>query len=199
LFMDNYSSCQTVHLGKELVKAVKQATESSRHRMISLRLQKEVDTGIRIDPVALKKVLTTLLKNAIESTPDGGNVEILSEKKDDVVFVEIKDNGIGITPESQAQIFKGFYHSRDTELYSTKKPYDFGAGGKGLELLRLKIFAEFYHFDVEFESRKCIYLPDESILCPGSIENCVHVKNAEECRQAGGTVFRLKFKIVLNT
>jgi len=83
------------------------------------------------------------------------------------VEMTVKDTGVGITQESQSQIFGGFYHAKETDLYSTKKPFDFDAGGKGLELLRVKIFEEVYQFKTECESTRCGYIPGESDLCPG--------------------------------
>jgi PAS domain S-box-containing protein len=195
LFGDHYPCSQSIDLSEEVLKAVKHARDSAGHRQILLNTEIKSRPMVWIDPEALNKILTTLVKNAIEATPDGGGIafSITQAGVAHVVF-NVRDTGIGITSESQAHIFGGFYHARDTNLYSTKKPYDFGAGGKGLELLRLKIFADLYQFTVECESRRCIYIPDESQLCPGSIEICSHVRNAEECARAGGTTFRLKFK-----
>ena len=41
------------------------------------------------------------------------------------------DFGIGVTKANQRHLFNGLFHTLDTELYTSKKPYDFGAGGKG--------------------------------------------------------------------
>jgi signal transduction histidine kinase len=69
----------------------------------------------------------------------------------------VRDTGVGITAESRKQIFSGFYHARDTGHYSTKKPFDFGAGGKGLELLRIRELSEDHAFRLASESRRCAY------------------------------------------
>ena len=183
-----------VDISEELFGAVDRARSESSHRALTLRLHIEDDQSlVFIDPQALDKTFTALIKNAIEATPDGGSIDIASRSTDSRTIVTIKDTGIGITPQSQSQIFGGFYHARETILYSTKKPYDFGAGGKGLELLRLMMFAEACRFGIQCESKRCVFLADESILCPGSVEACIHVQNADECEKAGGTVFTLKF------
>lgn len=194
LLGEHYFHSQPIDIMEELTNAVGQARTSARHRFVSLHLKSDVEAKTWIDRQVLNKAFLTLIKNAIEATPDGGDVAVSATQKEDCVVVEVKDTGIGITPESQAQIFGGFYHARETDLYSTKKPYDFGAGGKGLELLRLKIFSELFQFNIEYESRRCVHIPDESLLCPGSIETCSYVKNAGECAEAGGTSFRLKFR-----
>jgi two-component system phosphate regulon sensor histidine kinase PhoR len=194
LFGEHYSCSESINLSTEVINIVEQTRESVSHRKVSLDTEIKSDSNIYIDPEVLKKILITIIKNAIESTPDGGGIIISLAQTDTHILFNVKDSGIGITPESQAYIFNGFYHARDTDLYSTKKPYDFGAGGKGLELLRLKIFADLYQFTVDCESRRCIYIPEESQLCPGSIEACSYVRDAGECARAGGTTFRLKFR-----
>ena len=54
--------------------------------------------------------------------------------------------------EEIEQLFHGFFHTGDTGDYSSGKPFDFKAGGKGLDLLRSKLFSERYGFDIQVES-----------------------------------------------
>ena len=81
--------------------------------------------------------------------------------------------------------------SLETDLYSTKKPFDFGAGGKGLDLLRIKMFGKTYNFKIECSSVRCKYIPREIDACPGSIAKCLHVDSKKQCSQSGGSVFKL--------
>jgi two-component system phosphate regulon sensor histidine kinase PhoR len=194
LFGKRYSSSQLINLTGEVEKAAENARGAAGRRQIDLCTEISGSSSVWIDPEVLRKTLSAPIKNAIEATPDGGRIVISLIETDAGIIFSVRDTGIGITPGSLSQIFGGFYHACETDLYSTKKPYDFGAGGKGLELLQLKIFSELYQFTIECESRRCIYIPDESMLCTGSIEKCIHVKDAEECANTGGTVFRLKFK-----
>ena len=169
--------------------------ESASHRKVALEEEINCDPKIRIDTEVLGKALTALLKNAIEATPDGGKVTVSLNQAEGRVVLEIRDTGVGITPESEGQIFGGFYHSMATDLYTTKKPFDFGAGGKGLDLLRLKVLSEAHNFHIEWESARCRFIPNETDLCPGAIGACSHVKNTEECARAGNTTFRLIFRV----
>jgi len=194
LFGEDHSFPRLISLSEEVEKAIEHAREASGHRQVALHMEITGSSSIWIDPEVLQKTLSAPIKNAIEATPDGGRIVISLIETDTRILFSVRDAGIGITPVSLSQIFGGFYHARETDLYSTKKPYDFGAGGKGLELLRLKIFSELYQFTIEYESRRCIHIPDEFLLCPGSIEKCTHVKDAEECLNTGGTNFKLKFK-----
>ncbi len=188
------SSVQDVKLGDYALQAVDSAKERSSHRQVVLITRVDENPTIKIDPEVLEKALIGLLKNAIENTPDQGEVEVSLTGGPGDIQLLIKDTGVGITRESQKQIFGGFYHSKDTDLYTTKKPFYFGAGGKGLDLLRLKIFAEVYGFQVEFTSTRCPHIPGEDDICPGVIERCPHVKDRKACFGSGGTCFTLTFK-----
>ncbi len=178
-------------LAEEVVNSVRMQAS---HRHVSLRMIVNGGSKVIMDPEMIRKVLLAPLKNAMEATPDGGEIVVKVASTDrSGVAIEIRDTGVGITPESLKQIFGGFYHAKDTNLYATKKPFDFGAGGKGLDLLRLKVLSKAYNFHIECESTRCRFIPRETDLCPGSIEECIHANDAEECARAGGTVFRLIF------
>ena len=52
------------------------------------------------------------------------------------------------------------HHVQDTEDYSTGRPYSFNAGGKGVDLLRIRMFSEIYGFKLTFTSKRCPRLVD---------------------------------------
>jgi len=80
------------------------------------------------------------------------------EQENAKVVLRIRDHGIGITKENQAYVFDGLFHTKETELYASKKPYDFGAGGKGLDLLRMKVYGQRFDFDLSMTSKRCVYI-----------------------------------------
>jgi len=45
-------------------------------------------------------------------------------------------------------------------------------GGKGADLLRMKIFSEKYNFNISMTSKRCQHVPEKINRCPGSIEKC---------------------------
>jgi signal transduction histidine kinase len=144
-------------------------------------------TGNRI---ALKKVFEGVLRNAIENTPDEGRVEVTTRLDDTHLVVEVRDFGTGITPENQKLIFTGFFHTQETDHYSTKTPYAFNAGGSGADLLRAKVFSERYGFSIGFESTRCAFIPEDTDECPGRISRCPFIDDVSGCR-ASGTTFCL--------
>lgn len=135
-----------------------------------------------------------LLRNAVENTPEGGAIRLVVEQKHGKILFHITDYGIGITEEDQAYIFDGLFHTKETELYASKKPYDFGAGGKGLDLLRMKVYGQRFGFDLSMTSKRCFYIPTDQDQCPGDISQCSHVGSAEECAASGGTTFTVAFQ-----
>ncbi len=182
----------------ELAPAVQSMLEETRvgivrDRQLVLRTDIQSRPAPWIDPDALKRVLAALIKNAVEATPDGGEVVITIGITAGRARIDVADTGTGITAMSQKQIFEGFYHAEATELYATKKPFAFGAGGKGLDLLRLKILSRIHDFEISCTSTRCGFIPEETDICPGSISLCPHVHTPEECAASGGTVFTVTF------
>jgi len=194
LFPHRTTNVQTLSMGSSIERMIAIINELSSHRNVRLLTDIKEDQYVLIDKDAFEKILMSLVKNAVENTPDGGMVLVSLGASSNTVEVVVKDRGVGITQESQSQIFGGFYHAKETDLYSTKKPFDFDAGGKGLELLRLKIFAEVYRFSTECESARCGHIPGESDSCPGVISKCPYVQGEEQCAQSGGTAFKLMFR-----
>jgi two-component system phosphate regulon sensor histidine kinase PhoR len=105
----------------------------------------------------------------------------------------VSDYGTGITKESQDHVFDGLFHTEATKCYSSKRPYSFGAGGRGLSLLKIKIYAQRHGFDISMKSQRCLYLPTENDQCPGSISLCDHCNTPHVCANSGGTTFSLRF------
>lgn len=68
------------------------------------------------DREAMEKVLFNLLSNAFKFTPEGGEVHlsVTTEKtvESKSILIEIKDTGIGISPEDVEKIFRPFALSR---------------------------------------------------------------------------------------
>lgn len=168
--------------------------EEAGHRTVSLVSLVEIHQTDRLDPLWLKACLRTLVKNAIENTPDGGTVTVSLKEKDSGILLSVEDTGRGILQQDREFIFEGFVYTQSTEDYSSKKPFDFNAGGKGLELLRLKVVSEAGLFDIWFETRRCEHLPTDRDECPGTIVACAGASAREPCQHAGGTTFHVLFR-----
>jgi len=143
---------------------------------------------------ALEKVCSGILRNAVENTPDQGRIEVTAKIEGDQMVIRFRDFGTGITAENQRLVFSGFFHTQDTNYYSTKAPYDFNAGGSGADLLRAKVFSERYGFEIDFESTRCSYTPEDIDECPGRISLCQFIGDRSDCF-ASGTTFSLRIPV----
>ncbi|MFH1489453.1 MAG: GAF domain-containing protein [Pseudomonadota bacterium] len=162
-------------------------------RDIRLKTLTEPVPLILLPEEVLEKVFDGIMKNAVENTPDEGEIEIEVRKKGEGAELVVRDYGVGITEEDQRRIFEGFFVTQETMAYSTKRPYDFNAGGKGADLLRMKIFSERYHFELDMKSERCPCLKEGNEDCPGKISLCPHCRKRPDCHEQGGTVFTLYF------
>ncbi len=165
----------------------------SSHRNLSFLLQGDENRVVNIPEKVLRKITTGLLKNAVENTPDGGLIVVTVKGENDRTVLTVEDFGVGIQEAFHQRIFEGFFPTQNMTTYSTGKPYDFNAGGRGADLLRMKIFSERYNFTINLESSRCIYLQDESYSCPGQISSCKKCSDTDVCKNSGGTILLIVF------
>ncbi len=177
-------------------RLVKNTKLRARHRNIDLETKGDKALRLSMNPVVLREILDGLIKNGVENTPDGGRIEIVLEEKERKIYIRVKDYGIGITDENKLSLFDGLFPARETELYASKRPYEFGAGGKGLDLLRMKLYAERFGFSLSVESARCGHIPNDQDLCPGKISLCGHCRTADDCAASGGSTFTAAFPVV---
>lgn len=163
------------------------------HRNLDIQMNIKFGPKFSLPEGVLNKVFDGLVRNAIEATPDEGRIEISVGPKGKGMELVVRDFGVGIITENQNRIFEGFFSTQETMLYSSKRPFDFNAGGKGADLLRMKIFAERYHFKIHMQSSRCRFIPRDIDLCPGRISRCRFCNEKKDCLQSGGTAFSVFF------
>jgi PAS domain S-box-containing protein len=163
------------------------------HRQVEITSRLEPTPPVFMPADIMHKVIDGLVKNAIENTPDEGTIEVIVHKKWEGTELVVRDCGVGIVEEAQQRIFEGFFATQETMDYSSRKAFDFNAGGKGADLLRMKIFSERYHFTIKMESSRCRFIPQASDTCPGRISECTFCNEKGDCYRSGGTTFFLYF------
>ncbi len=186
---------QSIDLYTFVVSVVDRIKSRLSGRDLDIRVDGANDLFISIDPEILRDIAEGLIKNAIENTPDGGSIRVGLEQKDDRIVLSVTDTGVGITEENQRYLLDGLHHAKETDLYSSKKPFEFGAGGKGLDLLRMKYYSLRFGFDISFESNRCIYIPTDRDVCPGNISQCLSIRSKADCLNSGGTTFTVSFPV----
>jgi signal transduction histidine kinase len=65
------------------------------------------------DPDRLQQILINIIKNAIEATPDKGDLSIETWKDESRAFVRITDSGPGIPDEAMEHLFEPFYSTKE--------------------------------------------------------------------------------------
>mgnify|MGYP001819029395 CR=1 FL=1 len=184
---------EKIQLDIFVIKRLEFLKSSFAHRQVGIITRLSVTAPISIPPDALQKVFDGLIINAIENTPDEGKVEVVVKRQGEGTLLEVRDFGVGITKENKARIFEGFFTTQETMNYSSKRPFDFNAGGKGADLLRMKIFSELYDFKIGLKSYRCPFLPKDGDPCPGTISECPHCKDGSGCHQSVATIFSIYF------
>ena len=184
---------EEVVLGDAVTTAVEAIRPDFSHRDLDLKLKAAALPKITIPPAVLTKVIKGLVKNAVENTPDEGKIRVSVTSTGNATVLEVKDFGVGILQDHQMRIFEGFYPTQQTAAYASKRPFDFNAGGKGADLLRMKIFSERFGFTLDFTSKRCRHLPSSAHVCPGAVHYCEGCEMPEDCFDSGGSSFKAIF------
>jgi signal transduction histidine kinase len=102
-------------------------------RNVVIELDNKIPTGeyAAADAVQLRLVLQNVMENAVKYTHSGGSITVsLKDGESAHLSIEVKDTGIGIPADQQAQIFKQFFRARNAMKVETD------GSGLGLSLAR---------------------------------------------------------------
>ncbi len=97
-----------------------------------------------IDRDALYEALVNLTDNAIKYSDENKHLHFRTGIRDNEIYVEVQDQGIGIKPEKVSQIFEKFFRVTDGDVQNTR--------GAGLGLSLVHHIMEAHHGDVEVVS-----------------------------------------------
>ncbi len=114
---------------------------------ISLRLKIPKDIPIiEADPRGMEELFSNLISNAVNYSPDGGEIIVSLISSGNFAEVLVNDTGIGIEPEEISKIFDKFYRIKDQRTRSVR--------GSGLGLAIVKGIVESHHGSVEVDSKR---------------------------------------------
>ncbi|HHV18836.1 MAG TPA: GHKL domain-containing protein [Thermoanaerobacterales bacterium] len=104
---------------------------------INYKLDLDDELFVSIDRDQLMQIFINLIQNSIEAMKEGGHLTIKAYGKDDRIYIEIKDEGVGIKQDQVDKIFKPFFSTKEKGtglgLYITKRIVDNYGGSMSLK------------------------------------------------------------------
>ena len=133
---------------KDLNLLVERAVDAfkAQARARSCRIETELEPlfPIRLDPSLIQKVIHNLIDNAIKYSPSGSVVRISTRETGGNVEFAITDQGVGLTPDEQHQLFQKFFRAKNNATTEV--------GGSGLGLYLCRYFIEAHQGSIEVVS-----------------------------------------------
>jgi signal transduction histidine kinase len=121
-----------VAVSRLIQTTVKRFAAQSQAKDIQLRQDLPADLPpVLADQDRITQVLTNLVGNALQYTPPGGQVTILSERNGNEVHISVVDTGIGIPAEHLPHLFTRFYR-----VDKSRSRQAGGGSGIGLTIAR---------------------------------------------------------------
>ncbi|MEI6309281.1 MAG: MASE3 domain-containing protein [bacterium] len=105
-------SLQPTDLAQLLQDLLQELEILARQKEIRFRLETIPLPPISLDPEAMHRLLENLLSNAIKFSPVGGEVLIRLQREQEEVRLSITDQGPGISPSQQTDLFQPFHRAR---------------------------------------------------------------------------------------
>jgi signal transduction histidine kinase len=99
--------CDLVTIALELVEDQRSTTPK---RAIYLKMPKGETAPVITDTERIGQVLNNFLTNALKYSPVDRPVEVQLKKEGNMMCVLVRDEGPGLTPLEQEQIWERFYH-----------------------------------------------------------------------------------------
>jgi signal transduction histidine kinase len=100
---------------------------------------------IQVDTVLMNRVISNLIENALKYAGREKTIWVKTWDDADWVYIEIRDNGVGIGAEDLAHIFDKFYRVKNDSTHSIK--------GSGLGLYLVKYFIELHNGTISAASQ----------------------------------------------
>jgi two-component system, OmpR family, sensor histidine kinase BaeS len=105
---------------------------------MNITLLNEIASGMPLvlaDSDRITQVLLNLLDNARRHTPKDGNISIRAYSRENMLYTQVHDTGIGIDPNDLPHIFERFYRADRSRATTT------GGSGLGLSIVKAIITA----------------------------------------------------------
>ncbi len=131
-------------IGKIIEDIVALLETRAKEQGISLTYSCKDLKPVQSDPKNMEEIFNNLVSNAINYSPEGGQVTVTAQGQGEYMEIKVKDTGVGIPPEELPKIFDKFYR--------VKNPKTRQVMGTGLGLAIVKGVVDAHHGTVDVES-----------------------------------------------
>jgi len=101
------------YLADILTECIRSVQASAEQHSFHLDIQVP-DTHIIADKSRISQVIGNLLDNAVQYSPQGGQVTVRLQEQGNMYLISVIDQGIGVNPEHYEHIFERFYRVSNT-------------------------------------------------------------------------------------
>ena len=139
---------------KEVVEGIvniMQPQVKTKKQTFDIHVENIFTENVWCDGIRLNQVLLNLLSNATKYTPEGGSIQLsLSEEKSPKgenyvrIHINVRDNGIGMSPEFLKRIYESYSRSDGTRIHKTE--------GAGLGMAITKYIVDAMEGTIEIQS-----------------------------------------------
>jgi two-component system, OmpR family, phosphate regulon sensor histidine kinase PhoR len=131
-------------VGKIIEEMVALMIPRAKEQGITLSFTCERLKPVLADPKNIEEIFNNLFSNALNYSPDGGEVKISAKMLGDFMEIKVADQGIGIPPEEIPKIFEKFYRVKDPKTRRVT--------GTGLGLSIVKGIVEAHRGSIDVQS-----------------------------------------------
>lgn len=132
---------EVVDVGQMIANLVTTWRPAAETAGVSLEVHAPMSSRAFLDEVALDRIVTNLVSNAVKFTPRGGRITVTMVERSDELELRVRDTGIGISDELAPRLFGRF----ERGVSNNRK------GGTGIGLSLVKQLCESHGGTVTFE------------------------------------------------
>lgn len=101
-----------------LKHAIEDWSYCAKQNDVKVELESELNEPIWLDGNMFKKAISNLIHNAIKFSHTGGVVRLKCKAEGDWIYINVEDNGRGISEDEQEKLFQRFWIANDTMRHS---------------------------------------------------------------------------------
>jgi len=126
-------------------RAVLDIAPTAREKGVAVRVDVGAEVTVEADPLAVERILITLLRNAVKFAPEGGEVSIGAAGGAELIYFTVEDNGPGIAAENLVRLGRPFEQAAAVMINGMK--------GSGLGLAIANSLVELHGGTLRLQSR----------------------------------------------